>query len=301
MALALCIDRTGRLEQRPLTVDRVARTHHASAAAGVRAHRPALRDVAVVGGGMALLVLAGWAYLIIEAGRMQTGGGDMSAMDMVSMPSALTSPGAHAWSPLDPLLLFTMWAIMMVAMMLPSATPMIALFAGVSRGRRQRGQDWVPTTIFVAGYLLLWTAFAAVAALAQWGLHGAALLSPMMRATSPLLGGGLLVAAGVYQLTPLKRACLSHCRSPLGFLSAHWGEGVRGALRLGLRHGLYCIGCCAVLMTLLFVLGVMNLLWIAAITVFVLAEKVLPRGEWIGRAAGVLLMVWGIRVLAGAF
>ncbi|HEX2167793.1 MAG TPA: DUF2182 domain-containing protein [Longimicrobiales bacterium] len=271
-----------------------------SATAIASAQGPALRDSAVVVAGIALLVGAGWAYLVLEAGRMQAGAGGMSGMGTMTMPSALVAPGLHAWSPVDLLLLFTMWAIMMVAMMLPSATPMITLFAGVSRGRRQRGDAWVPTAVFVAGYILLWTSFAALAALAQWGLHRAALLSPMMRSTSPLLGGGLLIAAGIYQFTPLKRACLSQCRSPLGFLSRHWREGVRGALQLGVRHGTYCIGCCAVLMTLLFVLGVMNLLWIAAIAVFVLAEKVLPRGEWIARAAGVLLIGWGGWVVAGA-
>lgn len=299
MAVALRIDCTRRLEQRTLIVDRAVRTYGDTATRRARVSRPALREAVVVGGGMALLVAAGWVWLVIEARRMQGGGGDMSAMDMMSMPSALTAAGTQASSTIDLLMLWLMWTIMMVAMMLPSATPMVTLFAGVSRNRRQRGDPWVPTTVFVAGYLLLWTAFSAVAALAQWGLHSAALLSPMMRSTSPLLGGGLLIAAGVYQLTPLKRACLTHCRSPLGFLSAHWGEGVAGALRLGLRHGMYCIGCCAVLMALLFVVGVMNLLWVAAIAVFVLAEKVFPRGEWIARAAGVLLIGWGLWVMAG--
>jgi predicted metal-binding membrane protein len=136
-----------------------------------------------------------------------------------------------------------------------------------------------------------------VATVAQWGLHTAALLSPMLASTSPLLGGLLLLAAGIFQWTPLKSTCLTQCRSPLGFVMTAWREGTWGALRMGLRHGMYCVGCCWVLMALLFVAGVMNLLWVAAIAALVLMEKVLPRGEWVGRVVGGILMLAGLVLL----
>jgi predicted metal-binding membrane protein len=194
-------------------------------------------------------------------------------------------------------LLFVMWAVMMVAMMVPTAAPMILIFATLNRRRRDRQQPYVPTTIFLGGYLLVWTGFSALAMLAQWGLHSAALLSPMMVSTSPLLGGILLLAAGVFQWTPLKYTCLKHCRSPMGFLMTDWREGARGALMMGLKHGSYCTGCCWFLMALLFVAGVMNLLWVTAIMVFVLVEKIAPRGDLVGRVAGGVLVLAGLVIL----
>lgn len=158
----------------------------------------------------------------------------------------------------------------------------------------------MPTAVFLLGYLLVWTAFSAAATLAQWGLHAAALLSPAMVSTSPLVGGLLLAGAGVFQLTPLKRACLSHCRSPLHFFMGEWKEGKLGGLAMGLKHGVYCVGCCWALMVLLFVAGVMNLLWVAVITVFVLVERVSPPGELVGRVAGAALIVAGAMVATGA-
>jgi len=154
-----------------------------------------------------------------------------------------------------------------------------------------------PTAVFVAGYLCAWVLFSVAATLAQWALERAALLSPMLVANSPRLGAGLLLAAGVYQLTPWKGACLSRCRNPVQFFASHFRPGVRGALRLGFRYGLYCLGCCWLLMGLLFVGGVMNLLWIAALSVFVLAEKVIPLGDWGGRIAGVVLIGIGAWLL----
>ena len=172
-----------------------------------------------------------------------------------------------------------MWTVMMVAMMLPSAAPTILLYATVSRRRRLEGRPAVPTAVFTLGYLLVWTLYATAAAGAQWELHRRALLSPAMASASPLLAGGLLVAAGLYQWMPFKGACLSQCRSPLGFFSAEWREGARGALRMGMRHGTYCVGCCWLLMALLFVSGVMNVLWVAAIAGFVLVEKLVLAGR----------------------
>jgi predicted metal-binding membrane protein len=186
---------------------------------------------------------------------------------------------------------------MMVAMMLPSAAPTILLVASVLRRRREHASPAAPTVVFVAGYLVVWMGFSGAAALAQWGLHQAALLSPAMASTSPVLGGILLLIAGVYQWLPVKSACLAHCRSPLAFLGRHWREGSCGALVLGVRHGLYCLGCCWALMTLLFVAGVMNLLWVAAIAALALVEKVVPTGPWLGRVAGLTLASWGLWML----
>jgi predicted metal-binding membrane protein len=194
-------------------------------------------------------------------------------------------------------MLVPMWIVMMIAMMVPSASPTILLFASVARGRKARAVPTASTAVFALGYLLVWAFYATFAALAQWELHRLALLSPAMASARPWLGGGLLIAAGLYQWLPIKESCLSHCRSPLGFLSAEWREGARGALLMGIRHGTFCVGCCALLMTLLFVAGVMNLLWVAAIAVFVLAEKLVPGGRTLGRVTGILLLVWGIWVI----
>src|SRR6266545_6666435 len=189
---------------------------------------------------------------------------------------------------------------MMIAMMTPAAAPMILMFSTIHRRRSAEGRPAVPTAIFVVGYLVVWTIYSVVAALAQAGLHAAALLSPALAATSPLLAGGLLVAAGVFQWTPLKRACLAACRSPLSFFITCWREGRGGAFVMGLRHGFYCLGCCCALMALLFVAGVMNLLWAASIAVAVLVEKVVPRGDLVGRVAGGGLVVAGLVMLGQA-
>ena len=169
----------------------------------------------------------------------------------------------------------------------------ILISASVSLGRCAQGRAFVPLWVFLAGYLVLWTAFSLAATLAQWGLHNLALISPMMVATSPLLGSLLLIAAGVYQWTPLKQACLRHCRTPLQFLLSCWQGGSAGAFLMGLRHGAYCLGCCWLLMAVLFAVGVMNLGWSAALSVFVLLEKIIPRGFWVAKVAGLFLMGLG--------
>ncbi len=248
------------------------------------------RDRALVWTGIAALVLGAWGYLLHLA---RTTGGDMAPMPGMG-------PVLAPWTTADVAFTVLMWAVMMVGMMLPAAAPVILLFAAVNRKRREQGGLAVPTGTFVAAYLLVWGGFSVAGGLVQWGLHAAALLSPAMATTSPLLGGALLVAAGVYQLTPLKEACLAHCRSPLGFLMTEWRDGRAGAFRMGLRHGVYCLGCCWVLMGLLFVTGVMNLLWVAAIATFVLLEKVAPGGRLIGRAASWVLIAAGLVVLGQA-
>jgi predicted metal-binding membrane protein len=185
---------------------------------------------------------------------------------------------------------------MMVAMMLPSATPVILLVLGTYRRRGRSAR--LQAAVFTSGYLVAWTAFSAVAAIAQLILHRAAVLTPAMASNSNLLGGAILLAAGAYQWLPFKASCLTHCRSPLAFIGEHWREGTRGALEMGLRHGAYCLGCCWMLMLLLFAAGVMNLLWVAIIALLVLVEKVTRRGVHIGRLAGVLLMAGGLWLIA---
>jgi predicted metal-binding membrane protein len=247
------------------------------------------RERLVIGAGLLLLAALAWVYVVRLAEGMPAHGGMAMAMPQPA-PWSLARLG---W-------LALMWTIMMVAMMVPSAAPVILLFASVARRRRAQGIPAVPAAVFTLGYLLVWTGFGITAAVLQSALHAAALLSPSGASATPWLGGGLLVAAGVYQWLPLKGACLTHCRSPLGFFAAEWREGTGGALRMGMRHGLYCLGCCWLLMALLFVAGVMNLVWVALLAGVVLVEKLLPGGRTLGRAVGLFLVVWGAALLTGA-
>jgi predicted metal-binding membrane protein len=249
------------------------------------------RDRFIVIAALAAVALVAWGYMIHEAHSMNlTGVCCCAGMKM-------SGPDANPWSVATLPPLFLMWSEMMVAMMIPSAAPMILTFAMVQRKRREREQPFVPAGIFLLGYLVVWTGFSALAAIAQWILHAKALLSPMMVGTSPIFGGIVLIVAGIFQWTPLKNACLTHCRSPLSFLMTDWREGKFGALLMGLKHGAYCAGCCWFFMALLFVAGVMNLWWIAIIAVFVLVEKIAPRGLFVCKAAGVLLATWGAWML----
>jgi predicted metal-binding membrane protein len=198
------------------------------------------------------------------------------------------APATEPWSAVEFGYVFAMWAVMMVGMMTPSAAPMILIYARVGRQAWTQGKPFAATGWFVSGYLLVWINFAAAATVAQWALERAALLDPMMASTSRILGGIVLIAAGLYQWTPLKDTCLRQCQSPLVFIQRQGGfrRDPVGSLLLGLHHGAYCVGCCWVLMALLFVGGIMNVLWIAAISIFVLLEKVVPVGNWIARIAG---------------
>lgn len=202
------------------------------------------------------------------------------------------------WTTPDFFFTFAMWAVMMVGMMAPSATPMLLMFAGTRSGRGQRGFS-LELLLFGCGYLAVWCAFSACATVAQWQLHRAALMSLAMAASSRTLGGAILMAAGAYQFTPFKGACLAHCRSPLGFLLSNWRGGKSGAFQMGLRHGAYCLGCCWALMCVLFAVGIMNLLWVAALAGFVLFEKIGPAGAFIARAAGVGLVAFGLLSILG--
>jgi predicted metal-binding membrane protein len=256
---------------------------------------PTKPEAAPVGGvlivpALGLVAGLGWLYLVYMAW----------AMAHMEHPAAmLLMPAMTHWGTADLALVFVMWVIMMAAMMLPSAAPMVRMFAFSAQAQRD-DRTGARTSAFVAGYMAVWTAFSAIATLAQWCLLELRLVSPMMESASHWLSGALLLGAGLYQFTPLKDACLSKCRSPLGFLMTEWRPGVRGAFLMGLRHGAYCTGCCAVLMLLLFVLGVMNLAWIALLTLIVLAEKYLWKESlWPSRALGTGLVVWGVSVIAG--
>ncbi len=248
------------------------------------------RDSHIVIGGLVFVCLASWLYILTGAGI------DMREMASTTRDTMMTMN--LAWTPAYFALMLAMWWVMMVAMMLPSAGPMVLLFAAVNRKRCQQGQPYTLTGFIAAGYLFAWGGFSLVAVVLQWGLEQLALLSQMVQTTSPYLGAALLIAAGVYQLTPLKQACLRHCRSPLQFIAYHWRQGAGGAFRMGLEHGLFCLGCCWVLMALLFYGGVMNLAWVAGLALYVLVEKLVPAGHRISRFAGALLILWGLWVLA---
>ena len=194
------------------------------------------------------------------------------------------------WSWLDAWLMFLMWAVMMVAMMLPSASPMILLYQRIACQKMRRPQ--LSVALFVSGYLLVWTAFSAIATAAQWALREIGLVNDMMVSSNALLSGTLLLTAGAYQLSPLKQTCLKHCQAPFTFIMQHWRSGQKGAFVMGLHHGAYCLGCCWLVMALLFVGGVMNLLWIALLALVVLLEKILP-GTWLAHALGWILIVAG--------
>ena len=259
------------------------------------------RDRVVVAIALLAVITVCWLYLLAGAGTGMYPH-EMAALNPVS--EGMDLPMAFPkWTPGYTLLMFGMWWLMMIAMMLPSAAPMVLLHATVTRNGLPPDHDAQPTansrhlvrttTAFVAGYLVMWGAFSLLAVIAQWMLQREGLLSPVMTSTSRLLGAGLLLAAGLWQLTPLKAVCLRRCRSPIGFLSMHWRTGTRGAFGMGVKHGAYCLGCCWFLMALLFFGGVMNLIWIVGLALIVLIEKLTPSGELVGKVTGVLLIAWG--------
>ncbi|MGH6932739.1 MAG: DUF2182 domain-containing protein [Dongiaceae bacterium] len=236
---------------------------------------------------LALLVALAWLYTLAAA----LGGRAGWAVPWMSMPAR------GAWSPLDLLLAFLMWTVMMIAMMVPSAAPIVLMLA---RLEERHGARAIRTGLFLAAYVAMWGAFSAAATLIQWGLHELALLRSPMGAALPWLAAAILLVAGLYQLTPLKSACLKQCQSPISFLTRHARPGARGALELGARYGLFCLGCCWALMAILFAAGIMAVPWIAGLSVLVLAEKTLPGGQWLGRIAGAGLIAYGIWIAANS-
>jgi predicted metal-binding membrane protein len=252
------------------------------------------RDRSLIVAGLFLVVALSWAYMVQAAW-------DMPDMAMGGRDSANAMKMAMAqvmhWSTTDFVLTIIMWAIMMMAMMVPAAAPMVLLFATINRKHHQNKRPFMATGVFLSGYLVIWWGFSILATIAQWGLHQAAMLSSMMGSVSPILGGSLLIVAGIFQWTPLKSACLKHCRSPLDHLVSHWRDGARGAFLMGVEHGIYCLGCCWFLMGLMFTAGVMNLAWMGGIAVYVLLEKVLPQHRWsnvVTWATGAGMVAWGV-------
>lgn len=246
------------------------------------------RDRSVVLGSLAAVVVLAWLYLWLGAMHMDMDQGSLAA---AAVPPAV-SAGALA-------LTFVMWAVMMAGMMLPSAAPTILLYSALVRKSGARGTVLPGVWIFAAAYLLVWTGFSVVATLLQALLEHAALLTPQMSSASTALSALALVAAGAYQLTPLKLTCLSKCRNPLEFFVTRWRSGPGGAFRMGLLHGAYCVGCCWALMLLLFVAGVMNLVWVALIAAFVLVEKLFPAAPAVSRTASAALILTGLYLLIG--
>ena len=239
----------------------------ASAPESLALATPPTRDRVVLWGGIVVITALAWIYLII-------------------MPM-----GAQSWL-LDATLMFLMWAVMMVAMMLPSAAPMLSTYARIAVAARRLARSY-HVWMFAAGYFVVWTAFSLAATVLQYALQSAAIISNGLRTTS-VAGGIILAAAGIYQLTPLKNVCLKRCRTPIGFFMTNWRDGARGAFKMGLEHGAFCTGCCWMLMALLFVAGVMNLAWVAAISVLVLVEKAAPFGRAIALASGVAMIAAGL-------
>jgi len=254
------------------------------------------RERLIVAGALGAIVALAWAYVLWLARDMDMGGMGMSGFRMVPAGIGLMAPAAAPWSAVEFALVFAMWAVMMVGMMAPSAAPMILMYARVVRQGRIAGKPLAATGWFAAGYFLAWMGFSLAATMIQWVMERKSLLDPSMKSASGTLGAVVLIAAGVYQWTPLKDVCLAQCQTPFAFLMRHGGFGgdVLGCLRLGLRHGTYCVGCCWVLMALLFVVGVMNVLWIALLALLVLLEKLTPWGRWVARGAGVACITAGV-------
>jgi len=236
------------------------------------------RDRRIVMGGLVLLVAVSWGYLLAGAG-----------MEMEPVQ----------WTPGYALLMFMMWWIMMGAMMLPSAAPVILLVAALNRRARPERRPYGTAGSFATGYLIAWAGYSLAAVAAQWWLTQNGLLSAMMQTTTAQLAGAFLIAAGLWQFTPMKDVCLRHCRSPVQFLTERRRKGNRGGLAMGMEHGTYCLGCCWLLMALLFVGGVMSLIWILGLTLYVVGEKLLPAGERMGRLAGAALLLWGLALIGG--
>lgn len=250
-------------------------------------HRASPARLAVLMAGPVALAGGAWIYLAVMIDDMSAIPG-MSAMMMDSRPFA----------PVQFFGLFAMWSVMMAAMMLPTAAPMILAYSRMQSFDRARGEGWLPVVAFSGGYVLAWSGFSLAAAALQALLTDLSLMSPMMQKVSGPVAGVVLLAAGIYQFTPLKQSCLRLCQTPMSFLMTRWRDGVPGALSMGIRHGLFCIGCCWALMGLLFVAGVMNAAWILGITAYVLIEKLVPPGRALPWTTGAVMIAAGLWTLA---
>jgi predicted metal-binding membrane protein len=246
-------------------------------------------DRIIVAGLLLQVTALAWAFTVYQAMRMD----DMEAAMWRDMQMSMNGM-EPSWTTLDAVLLFAMWSSMMAAMMVPGASPMVAAFAKINHRRRQRSAPYVPTTVFLLGYLIAWSAFSIIATTLQWLLQATGLLTTMMQSASNYLSAALFLAAGLYQFSPLKEMCLAYCRTPDSFILSEWRDGALGAAIMGMRHGLFCMGCCLALMVLLFAVAVMDLRWVAALTVLVTAEKLLPGARLWRIGIGVGLLATGL-------
>ena len=245
------------------------------------------RDRRLIAAALAALAVLAWSYLLVLSKQMSADASVAWIPSVLAMPGMGDEPGGSLQ--LLPLTVL-MWWTMMIGMMVPSAAPMILQFGNVQRRELAAESPKLRVALFTAGYLAIWGAFSLLAAVAQLALTKLGLLAPLDLTVTGWLGALLVALAGIYQLTPLKNACLRRCHSPAEFLSSHWRRGNSGALRMGIDHGVYCVGCCWLLMSLLFVVGVMNLIWVAVIAVFVLIEKLVPQGETTAKINGAALL-----------
>jgi predicted metal-binding membrane protein len=247
-------------------------------------------DRIIVAGLLLLVAVLAWAFTVHQAMLMD----EMAAAMWRDMNMSMNGM-EPSWTPIDALMVFVMWSAMMAAMMISGASPMVAAFATINRRRRERNTPYVPTAVFLLGYLLVWAAFSLLATVLQWLLQSTGLLTTMMQSASHYFSAVLFLAAGLYQFSPLKERCLAYCRSPDGFILSEWRDGALGAVVMGLRHGLFCLGCCGALMVLLFAVAVMDLRWVAALTILVTAEKLLPSAQFwrVGIGVGLLVAALG--------
>ncbi len=260
------------------------------------------RDRVVVATALAAIIGLAWAYVLWLADDMKMDGMDMPGFRMIPAGIGIMAPATAPWKAIEFGFVFAMWAVMMVGMMAPSAAPMILMYARVGRQARLERKPFAPAGWFAAGYFVVWTCFSLAATMVQWGFERAALLDSQMASVSNVLGGTVLVLAGIYQWTPLNDACLAQCQSPISFLMRLGGfrTDAAGCVKLGIIHGTYCVGCCWLLMSLLFVGGVMNVLWIAFLALLVLVEKITPFGRWVARAGGIACLAAGAWMLSSS-
>lgn len=246
------------------------------------------KDRLILVTGLLFICLLSWWYIIYLYRQMYP-------MNMNALFFAM--PMTPDWTATDFVLLFLMWLVMMIAMMTPSVAPLIFIFAMVNRQKKLQQNPFVPTGYLFSGYFLVWAVFSLLATILQWALQQVAWLNPEMIITNKILGSVILITAGLFQFSVLKQRCLHYCQTPVDFIHRKWKEGKKGAFKMGIENGVYCLGCCWVLMVLLFVAGIMNLLWIALLSLFVLVEKLIPNSKWISYAAGTCLILYGLFAL----